>query len=329
MTVTPQTNTTLQEIAAELLKRDAIAICGHVNPDGDCIGSTLGLACALRAVGKAAFALVADDGPVDASLSFMPGFASLVPAAAFDEPIDAFVVVDAPGAQRIGEAAEAVRAAAPLTVTIDHHAVPERASRLSYTDPDSASASLLVWEVAKLLGISPQGEDMREVATCCYSGLLTDTGRFMHQNANLEAFQGAVEMMACGLDAARISTALFQQRTEASVKIDALAVDRMQVVGRALLSWISIGDMEALGADKHDVENAIAPLRSIAGFDVACILKEREGCVRGSLRAKDGTDVAAVAREFGGGGHKAAAGFTLECGIDEAVRIMQDRLATL
>lgn len=170
---------------------------------------------------------------------------------------------------------------------------------------------------------------MRDVATCCYSGLLTDTGRFMHQNTNLEAFRGATEMMACGLDAARISTALFQQRTEASVKLDAIAVDRMVTVGRALLSWITMGDMEALGADKHDVENAISPLRSIAGFDIACILKEREGCVRGSLRAKDGTDVSAVAREFGGGGHKAAAGFTLECGIDEAVRIMLERLATL
>lgn len=330
MTVTPQTNATLDEIAEELLKCDVVAVCGHVNPDGDCIGSTLGLACALRAVGKTVHALVADDEPVDASFSFMPGFDTLLPASAFDGSVDAFVTVDAPNGQRIGEAADAVKAKAPFTVTIDHHAVPERYSQLSYTDPDSASATLLVWAVAKRLGISFESDAMHDVATCCYSGLLTDTGRFMHQNTDIEAFRGAADMMACGLDPARIATALFQQRTEASVKVDALAADRMRPVGdRALLSWITLDDLQALGAGKHDAENAIAPLRSIAGFDVACILKEREGCVRGSLRAKDDTDVAAIAREFGGGGHVAAAGFTLDCGIEEAVRIMQDRLARL
>lgn len=330
MTVTPQTNASLHEIADELLKHDRIAICGHVNPDGDCIGSTLGLVCALWAAGKEAFPLVADDDPVDGSLSFMPGFSRLQPASSFDGDVDVFVVVDAPSGSRIGEAADELKARSRLSMTIDHHAAPERYGDMSYTDPDSASTTLLVWEVAKHFGLPSEGPQMRDVATCCYSGLVTDTGRFMYQNTNPEAFACASEMVSCGIDVADISECLFQRRSEASVRIDAIATERMRPVGdRALLSWITLEDMESLGASRHDTENAINPIRSIAGFQVACLLKEREDCVRGSLRTKDDTDVAAIAREFGGGGHKAAAGFTLECGICEAVSTMEDRLSRL
>lgn len=331
MTVTPQTNTTLEEIAAQLMAHESFAICGHVNPDGDCIGSTLGLANALRSVGKEVHPLVADEDPVSQSFSFMKGFDELVPASSFHGDFQVFVMVDAPNALRIGEAAEAVRQRAPLTITIDHHAVPERHSQLSYTDPDSASTTLLIWEIAKLLGITEESEGMRQVAACCYAGLLTDTGRFMHQNANYEAFAGATEMVACGIPVGTISTHLFQERTMASVMLDSIAISHMELIGKGdvALSWISLEDMERLGATKDDAENAIAPIRSIAGIDIACLLKEREGCVRGSLRAKNDVDVSAIAREFGGGGHRAAAGFTLECTLDEAIAIMERRLAQL
>lgn len=331
MTVTPQTNTTLEEIAAQLMAHETFAICGHVNPDGDCIGSTLGLACALRGVGKTVFALVADDEPPSKSFAFMEGFDALIPASDFEGDFDVFVMVDAPNALRTGEAAEAVRERAKLTITIDHHAVPERHSDLSYTDPDSASTTLLVWQVASMLGFSEGDPALRGVAECCYGGLLTDTGRFLHQNTNYEALAGAAEMVACGISPGRIAMHLFQERTRASVELDSIAVSRMRVLGDGdvVLSWLTLEDMRKLDATKNDAENAIAPIRSIAGIDVACLLKEREDCIRGSLRAKNDVDVAAIAREFGGGGHRAAAGFTLECSLSEAISLMEKRLAEL
>lgn len=331
MTVTPQTNTTLEEIAAQLMAHHTFAICGHINPDGDCIGSTLGLANALRAVGKEAHALVADNDPVRQTFSFMKGFDALIPASDFHDDVDAFVMVDVPNAMRIGEAAEAVRQRAALTITVDHHAVPERHSQLSYTDPDSASTTLLIWEIAKMLGISDESASLRHVAECCYAGLLTDTGGFMHQNTNHEAFVAATEMVAQGISVGSIATHLFQERTMASVQLDSLTVSHMQLIGQrdVVLSWISLDDMKRLDATKDDAENAIESIRCIGGINVACLLKEREGCVRGSLRAKNDVDVAAIAREFGGGGHKAAAGFTLECTLPEAISIMEHRLAEL
>ena len=331
MTVSPQTNTTLEGIASQLMSHESFAICGHVNPDGDCIGSTLGLATALRSVGKNVYALVADDEPLSRSFSFMKGFDDVIPASSFDERFEVFVMVDAPNANRIGEAAQAVKDRASLTITIDHHEVPERHSQYSYTDPDSPSTTLLIWKIAQMLGITEDSGDMRHVAECCYAGLLTDTGRFMHQNTNYDAFADATQMVACGISPSAIASSLFQQRTRASVELDSIAVSRMRVLGGGdtVLSWITLEDMRRLDATNHDAENAIAPIRSIAGIDIACLLKERQDCVRGSLRSKNDVDVAAIAREFGGGGHKAAAGFTLDCGLSEAISIMEKRLSVL
>ena len=330
MTVTPETNATLAEIASALLKRRLICICGHVNPDGDCIGSTLALACALRAVGREVVTLVAGDVPAPRAFDFMPGFGGLMMASELDAgaPADAFVAVDVPNDERLGDDAVALRDASAFTVTIDHHAYPRRMSDLSYTEPHAAATTLLVWQLAHHLGISDDSPAWRDIATCAYAGLLTDTGRFMFQNTDALALHAAAEMFAAGIDAAGIAQRLFQDRTLASVEIDALAVRHAEFLceGKAVLSWISLDDMQETGAEKDDTEGAINVIRSIQGVEVACMLKERDDCVRGSLRAKGDLDVASLARELGGGGHKAAAGFTLHCPMDEARATMHDAL---
>ncbi len=331
MAVTPQTNATLAEIAEAMLSHDDFCICGHINPDGDCVGSTLGLYWALKEAGKRVVPLIADDGELDESFRFMPGADELVCASAAGRSFDVFVTVDAPGDQRMGEDAAGVRRQANLTITLDHHAAPMRESDLSYTDPDSASTTLIIWELAGLLGAREGAAAARSVAICCYSGLVTDTGRFMYQNTNIECFKAASEMVACGASPSVIAGSLFQERTAASVAIDAVAAANMRMLanGAAVVSWISALDMEKAGACRNDAENAINVVRSIRGVEVACMLKERDGEIRGSLRAKGDIDVAAIAREYGGGGHVAAAGFTMHCTLEEAVRTIEGRLSGL
>ena len=108
MAVTPQTNTDLGAIAEALRSRDDFIICGHVSPDGDCLGSQLGLAAALKGLGKRVTCLLAKDEPIDERLGFLPGAAELVPAASFDGIARTFVAVDVPTRERIGEAAAAL-----------------------------------------------------------------------------------------------------------------------------------------------------------------------------------------------------------------------------
>lgn len=323
MTITPQTNTTLEAIAEALLAHDDFCICGHVSPDGDCLGSQLALAAALRKAGKRVSCLLARQEPIDVAFSFLPGADELVPAADFEGPCETFVAVDVPTPARLGDAA-AVQERAAFTITIDHHAVDEAMSDLSYTDPDAASTTMLVWRTIEAMGV---GIDAA-IATCTYTGLMTDTGSFQHQNADAEAFELGARMVAAGADPAAIAQQVCQNRSVASLELQRLAIERMRLLdeGAIVLSWIRRADMEELGAVKSDAEPLIDVLRSLRGVRIACILREQEDEVRGSFRSKDGTDVAAIAREFDGGGHKAAAGFTLHCSLEEAVERVAARV---
>lgn len=326
MTATPQTNTTLRAIADALMAHEGFCICGHLRPDGDSLGSVLALAAALRKLGKRVHTLLADEEPPDARFAYLPGFDQLTYAGAFDEPFDVFVAVDVPTTERLADAA-AVHARARLAVTIDHHAVEAPMAQLSFTDPDAASTTLLVWD---LIGLLPVERDA-DMALCAFTGLVTDTGRFQHQNTDAAALEAAAAMVRAGADPSLVSREVYQQRSLASVRLEAVALAHMELLaaGAGAISWVSRDDMASCGAAKADAEPLIDALRNIAGVRVACMLREEEGVVRGSLRAKDGTDVAAVAHMFGGGGHRAAAGFTFEGTIEQARAALTACLAQL
>lgn len=323
MSVTEHTNTTIDEIAALLVGQRSFAICAHVGPDGDALGSQLALAEALRLLGKEVTCLLARDEHIDPVFTFMKGFDTLIPAAQFGGSVDCFITVDVPTRDRLVDAA-ALLDAASHTVTIDHHQAYDRMGALTYSDPGCASTTMLVWDLVLALGIDPTVD----IATCCYAGLMTDTGRFQYQNANGRAFAYAAEMTAAGARADEISKAVYQNRSIASVKLEALALNRMCIGanGAYAFTWLTLDDFASVGAVKADGEPIIDVIRSIAGIRVACVLREQDDIIRGSFRAKDDTDVSAIARDYEGGGHKAAAGFTLRCGMDEARAIIANRL---
>lgn len=326
MTATPQSNATLARIAGELASRDNFVICGHVSPDGDCIGSELALGAALRALGKNVVCLINGTDPVEAGLAFLPGSQQIVHVCDFEGPCDTFVAVDVPTIERLGEAA-ALHDAAALRITIDHHAVDTCMAELSYTDPDAAATACLVWEVCGLMGI----ERTRDIARCAYTGLMTDTGGFRFGNTDESVFRMAAEMVAAGADPEESAREAFQNRSLASFKLEAIAIERSELLceGSAVISWLSRDDFDRFDAVKADAEPIINTLRSIRGVHVACVLREQDGYVRGSLRSDDGTDVAAIARRHNGGGHKAAAGFTLHTSLADGVDIMRAELESV
>ena len=317
MTPTQQTNATLAELADILANSEEIVICGHVSPDGDCIGSQLGLMHALRAIGKKATCLLVKDEPIDERLMFLPGADELVAAARYEGSPDTFVAVDVPLRDRMGSAAASIMRSCEVAMTIDHHASETRMTPWAYIDPGTASTTMLVWELAALLD-APLGP---ETATCCYTGLVTDTGRFQYQNTDEAALSAAASMVAAGADPARVSREIFQSRAMPSVLLEGVAVERMRVNRDAgyALSWLYLSDFERIGASRADAEPIIDTLRSLRGVRVACMLRDQGDSVRGSFRAKDHTDVAALARSLGGGGHRAAAGFTISGPVDAAV----------
>lgn len=327
MATTPQTNTTLDELAEIMRANDDFVICGHVGPDGDCLGSQLTLWHALKAMGKNAVCLLVKDEPVPASLSFLPGIDEMVPACAFSGTPRVFVGTDVPLRERMSEDACRVLDSCETSITIDHHASETTMCEHVYVDPDSASASILLWELAKLLVDEPPLES----ALCAYVGLVTDTGGFRFQNTDADAFKTASELIDYGVQPAYVAAKVFQSRSRASLLLESTTISRMRILcdGAVAISWVTKADMAEFGAEKADAEPLIDTLRSIRGVRVACMLREQDGFIRGSLRAKDETDVSKLARQLNGGGHKAASGISLYTSIDEAVALLEEKLTEL
>lgn len=312
----PRNNATAAQMAEALSACDTFVISGHVNPDGDCLGSALALGKALRKLGKEVQVLLVEDTPVEPGLRFLPGFADLMPAERYEGTPDAFVYVDVSVRQRIG-CGTAIADRAAHRFAIDHHNADDEVAEFNLIDPEAASCSMIVWDVVKELGIAPTPE----IALCAYTGLMTDTGRFQYQNTDARAFAAAAEMVAAGADPSFAGREFYQNRSIASLQLEQRMVARMEIInGDVAFSYITLDDFAVCGAENADAESLIDTLRSVRGVRVACLLKERSGFVRGSMRAKDDyTDVASLARELGGGGHKAAAGFTLEVPLTDAI----------
>lgn len=325
MAVTPQTNTTLEAMAERMKGCDDFVLCGHVNLDGDCLGSQLALMHALHAIGKRATCLLVERDSVDLGLRFLPGTDDMVAACDFDGRAATFVACDVPTAARLGAAAD-IQSRALMRFTVDHHAADVSMSECNYVDPDAPACGMIVWELVKLL----TGDDVPAAsAMCCYTALMTDTGRFQYQNTTPAALRAACEMVEAGAEPALVSSEVYQSRSFASLMLEKAMLENVAVAEDGLwaFSYLRKSDFDRLGAVKADAEPLVDIVRSLAGVRVACMLREQPDGVRGSLRAKsDEIDVSELARAIGGGGHRAAAGFTFEGSLDEAVAALPAHL---
>ena len=302
--------------AVELLKNaKTVALCGHKNPDGDCLGSILALTCALRAVGVQATPLLAtSDKP--ANLSFMEGFDGLVPAEEHKETPDVFVMVDVPSDERM-EMGAAVKARAKASIKIDHHAGPDDVADMCFIDTEAAAAGVLVWEFIAQMGIEPTPA----MAQCCFVALMTDTGSFRFQNADARAFEAASQMVAAGANPAYVATCVYQRKSIAALKLEARVAERVRFEcdGHLVIPWMDTADLKELGASKDDCEELTDVVRQIGGPEISVVLRGQGDHIRGSIRSKTDHDVQAIAMKMNGGGHKAASGFTLYCDMEEAI----------
>jgi phosphoesterase RecJ-like protein len=169
------------------------------------------------------------------------------------------------------------------------------------------------------------------MASACYVGLMTDTGRFSYQNTNDQAFIDAAQMLTTGIDATEISQLVYENKPLAALLMEARLIERVQFAcdGRVAYSWINEQDFADLGISRDDTEGLPSILRSIQGVNVAALLREEQGSVRVNLRSRHGRDVGILARRFAGGGHLAAAGLTLQGTLQEALDTFIPELTAL
>lgn len=306
----------LEAVARELQSGDDWLIVTHERPDGDAIGSSLAMAHVLTLLGKSWTFLVAEDLPK--RFSYLP----LYEAAQIAEPeakrlYHHVVALDCADPGRYQQVVHYVASDAKI-VNIDHHRTNPRYGSASMVDEEAAATCELVYHVAHALDVPIT----TELASCLYTGILTDTGGFAQPNTTGDVHRIAAELLASGVRPYDIAEPALESRTWEQMHLLQMALTNLTVSadGKYAAIYVTRGMLEGAGADDDDAEGLVGFARSIDTVEVGLLFKElASGGVKVSLRSKRRIDVATIAQNFGGGGHTRAAGCTINLELGDAM----------
>lgn len=299
---------------AELIKNSKKAvILPHINADGDAIGSSRALAEMLNALGISSQIYVEE--AVEERLSFINRDILIYDGSVCE--FDICIVLDCGDKARIGKRAEIIDAA-PVTVMLDHHKTNEGFGDAYYVCSDAAATGEIMFDLCKELGI----DLTPEIARPMYAAIISDTGRFAYSNVTPRTFEIAGELIKLDIDHAEIARLMFDTVDIKSELIKAELIKRVNSYhdGKIRVVAATRKLCDGFGMDVEDIDSLVDIPRRLRGTEIAIALKEKENCVRVSLRANSELDVARVAAKFAGGGHTRAAGCNINKNIDEAER---------
>ena len=311
---------TIPLAAAAIREAHSLVFACHVNPDGDALGSILGLALGLAPLGQS-LTLLSQDGVPDI-YKFLPE-SNRVQQTTDIPAFDLAVVLDSGDLSRVGSHVQPLIARARRVIDVDHHVLAGAFGDIRVLHAQAASTSEIVYALLEALGlpITP------EVATCLFTGVITDTGSFRFQNVTPNTFLVAAALLNAGAPPARISENVFENRTFAATKLLGHALSSLTQTpdGRIIWARITAQDFAALGATDEDTEGVVNYVRGVRGADVGVLFREMaDGKIRASLRSREFVNVAEIAQQFGGGGHRMAAGCTLRLALPDAEPMVID-----
>ncbi len=310
----------LARAATVIAEAPSLALVCHQAPDGDALGSVLAMHHLCRRHGKPAVASWPEPFEVAPQYRFLPGLELATPPSRFPSHPEVVVTFDCGALDRLGELQAAARGASEVVV-IDHHASNQHFGSVNVVDPAAAATAVLVRDLVQELGWQLD----RRAALCLYTGLVTDTGRFQYSNTTPEVFALAAELASFGLPIDTMGRRLFEEHRFAYLRLVGECLGRAELDSSVGLvaSWVTAEDLERHGVDLSETEGLVEVLRQTAEADVSCVLKETPDGIRASLRSVADTDVAAMAKRFGGGGHSRAAGFTAPGTVPEVLAALK------
>jgi len=314
---------TLREISKVILESNKIGITFHVSPDGDAIGSALGLLNGLREIGKDVYIISREVIPQ--YLSFLPlGDEIDGTTKAPVDRTDLVIVLDCGNVERICADLDLYK---DTIINIDHHITNENYGDYNFVDDKAAATAELIYLLLKELNFefNEKAESIEKIGTCIYTGLLTDTGSFRHANVTKRTHTIAGELIYCGVNNAKIHNNLFDNRQFNKVKLMGIALSSIELLceGKVAYIEISMKTLESFNLVNVDTSDIISIALSIENVEVAVVAKEAEDGVKASLRSKNKVDVRRVAEPLGGGGHIKASGLKLKgSSLDQAKAII-------
>jgi len=280
-----------------------IIITGHSNPDGDAIGSCFALAQALALCGKKPVILL---GEYSDKFDFLAGKEFLYTGKDWNSlTCDVFVSLDCGDESRVGAVREIFNRT-PITINIDHHISNNNFARYNYIDTEASSTAEVVFNIINMS--VPVDKD---IAAALYMGMASDTGGFRFANCTPYTMEIAALLMRTGIDHAAIQQNALYDRSKVEMKVLGLVLKNMEFAENHPIAYsvLSIEELEEIGAKGTDLSSLSEFLRSTKGIKVAaCFTQRPGGNVKVSLRSSGNVDVNAVCMDFGGGGHKNAAG---------------------
>jgi bifunctional oligoribonuclease and PAP phosphatase NrnA len=318
----------LERVGAELLARDRFLLTAHEGPDGDALGSLLGMHHLLGQLGKdSVMFLAAKEFPLPIEYRFLP-LEEVFHEAPADMADRTIVFLDCGNVDRMP--VDFLTDGHNVRINIDHHHDNTRFGDFNLVDVDASCTAEIVYDLALLLGASIS----REMAAALYVGLITDTGKFMYENTNAHTHRVAADLIDAGVNVDDTYRRLYEHVPIEKLRLISRALDGIasHCDGRLVISYITAADYEATGAGEEMTEGVIDHLRSIDGTKVAAVIRDLGNRGRAarkvSLRSSEGdVDVSAIARLHGGGGHKRAAGFSTDLTYEELVAFISGEVA--
>jgi Exopolyphosphatase-related proteins len=311
-------------IAAEIRKARTIAVLSHVRPDGDAIGSQLAMALSLIGLGKTVDAWNEDGLPEAFSFLRRSGLVTVPPNDT--RTLDLVIALDTATRDRLGTSLQAIRQA-NCWINIDHHASNPSYGDLNYLDLTSPATGQIVFEL-----IQTQRYPLSlEIAEALFVAISTDTGSFRYRNTSAHTFEVAAELVRQGVDVARISHFLYESQPKRRVLLlhELLQNARFYADDRIGTMALTLEKKKQLGIQPADTDGLIDVVRGIETIVVAILFEELEnGRVRVSMRSKNAQiDVNKICGEFGGGGHPLAAGARIRGSLEQAERLVTNRVS--
>jgi phosphoesterase RecJ-like protein len=313
----------IEEVAVELRERERFLLTAHEGPDGDALGSLLGMHQLLTQLGKdSVMFMAAKEFPLPIEYRFLP-----LEEVFHEPPADmadrTVIFLDCGNIDRMP--VDFLSDGDNFRINIDHHHDNTLFGDVNLVETTASCTAEIVYRLAILLG----AEITAEMASALYVGLVTDTGKFMYENTNAGTHRIAAELIDAGVEVDDTYRRLYEHVPIEKLRLVARALEGIQRYcdGKLVVAYVTAADYEASGAGEEMTEGIIDHLRSIEGTKVAALIRDQGDRGRAarkvSLRSSEGDiDVSAVARKNGGGGHKRAAGFSTDLELDELVSFL-------
>jgi phosphoesterase RecJ-like protein len=301
----------LSQVVELIESKRRFAVTSHIRPDGDSLGSSLGLFWLLRSLDKDVEVIMRD--PVPHAYQQLPGAKDVRVTPAVDQTYDAVFVIECSDISRPG----LIDLDKNFVVNIDHHSTTAHFGAINWIDSTASAVGEMIYNLCKATGVRVT----KEIAECAYTALITDTGSFHFSNTTERTFKVASELVRTGVRPAKTAEAVFASYPWSRIQLmgAVLSTARRESTGRVAVMRLTAEMQERTGASDEDADGFVNYPLTVGEVEAVALLKESgDQTYRTSLRSKGDVNVARVAEKFGGGGHRNAAGCTLTGTWEEA-----------